>query len=94
MDDATSNGDDAIQAYDRSPEQFDVAIVDYSMPGINGLETISRIRQSGALPSILCSGYFVEWGEGESAPDGFLQKPYRIKDLRDVIQRAMTPYRR
>jgi CheY-like chemotaxis protein len=37
--------------------EFDVVIVDLFMPGMNGLETITRIRSESAVPIIAMSGF-------------------------------------
>jgi CheY-like chemotaxis protein len=42
----------AVQA-----SQFDVGMVDLFMPGMNGLDTIARIRNKSAVPIIAMSGF-------------------------------------
>jgi DNA-binding response OmpR family regulator len=37
--------------------QFDVVMIDLFMPGMNGLDTISRIRSKSAVPIIAMSGF-------------------------------------
>jgi CheY-like chemotaxis protein len=37
--------------------EFDVVMVDLFMPGMNGLDTISRIRGASAVPIIAMSGF-------------------------------------
>jgi CheY-like chemotaxis protein len=37
--------------------QFDVVMVDLFMPGMNGLDTIARIRSKSAVPIIAMSGF-------------------------------------
>ena len=37
--------------------EFDVVIVDLFMPGMNGLETITRIRSESGVPIIAMSGF-------------------------------------
>jgi len=37
--------------------EFDVVIVDLFMPGMNGLDTIARIRSESAVPIIAMSGF-------------------------------------
>src|ERR1700676_213234 len=37
--------------------EFDVVIVDLFMPGMNGLDTITRIRGESAVPIIAMSGF-------------------------------------
>jgi CheY-like chemotaxis protein len=44
-----------IHAFQASP--FDVVMVDLFMPGMNGLDTIARIRSKSAVPIIAMSGF-------------------------------------
>jgi DNA-binding response OmpR family regulator len=44
-----------IHAFQAS--EFDVVIVDLFMPGMNGLDTITRIRGESAVPIIAMSGF-------------------------------------
>jgi CheY-like chemotaxis protein len=44
-----------IHAFLASP--FDVVMVDLFMPGMNGLDTITRIRSESAVPIIAMSGF-------------------------------------
>jgi CheY-like chemotaxis protein len=37
--------------------QFDVVVIDLFMPGMNGLDTIARIRSESAVPIIAMSGF-------------------------------------
>lgn len=49
---AISNGEDAIDELDE--QDFDVVFLDENMPGLNGLETLSRIKQKRAsLPVVM-----------------------------------------
>jgi CheY-like chemotaxis protein len=51
-----AEGQEALEQFSRS--KFDLIITDYRMPRMNGLELISRVRESSAdLPIILISGY-------------------------------------
>jgi signal transduction histidine kinase len=72
---------------------FDVAICDLKMPGIDGLETISRIRQINSDTQFII---LTAHGTLESAIEGlrvgafdFLQKPVVFKDLLFSIGRAL-----
>jgi DNA-binding response OmpR family regulator len=44
-----------IHAFEAS--EFDVVMVDLFMPGMNGLDTITRIRSTSAVPIIAMSGF-------------------------------------
>jgi CheY-like chemotaxis protein len=80
----------AIEAF-----TFDVVIVDIVMPGIDGLETISILRQDAADVAIIAmSGYA---GRGLDEPDFFrtamergatccLAKPFSREQLLDAIE--------
>ncbi len=75
---------------------FDVAIVDLTMPGIDGLETARRLRKfDPSLAVILCSGFDDLRDESWSQPgiaDAFLHKPYRASELIELI-RQVAPRR-
>lgn len=75
-------------------QEFDVAIVDLTMPGIDGLETARRLRKfDPSLAVILCSGFDDLHDESWSQPgiaDAFLHKPYRAGELIELIRQVAT----
>ena len=80
----------AILESDRG-SSIDVVILDYSMPGFDGVEVLRAFRSIRSVPVVLMSGYPLETiqhrlEEGEIA--GFLQKPYRFDQLEQVIADA------
>jgi CheY-like chemotaxis protein len=76
-------------------EPFDIVLLDLTMQDMDGLEVIRRVRQSGSqVPIVLSSGYFdveAEQGLEPHAVQGFLRKPYLVKDLILAIERARSP---
>ena len=63
-------------------------LVDYTMAGMNGRETLAAIRSTGCKsPAILCSGYISNAKDGayEDSFDGFLQKPFRHQEREKVL---------
>lgn len=53
---ATFSGEEAIQA--AAEEDFDVAIVELQLPGIDGIEVLKRLRQlQPCLPSIVLTAH-------------------------------------
>ena len=91
------SGADAIDRV--SKEQFDVVLVDYNMPGIDGVETIRRIRQQlvdCAQPKIiLMSGRTNEEDVGSKrlmdvGVDAFLAKPFTFANLTDAVTRLLS----
>ncbi len=71
-------------------QQFDLVLLDLTMPEMDGLQTFQKIHQSyPELKVVLCSGY----REQEATRDfptgqlhGFLQKPYGVKKIKRALQ--------
>jgi FixJ family two-component response regulator len=68
---------------------FALAILDLRMPGMNGLELLAKMRESGIkVPAVIVTAY----GDVPNAVKAmklgaidFLQKPLRPNDLRDIV---------
>ena len=94
---STDNGNDAIQLLENSDEKFDVIICDFNMPGIDGLETILRIRKiSGKsmqeLPIILLHSSSDDAEMHKRCNDAgvryMLTKPVKSTDLYAYLSQA------
>ena len=89
--DVAADGESAILKARTTP--YDVAICDLKMPGIDGLETISRIRQINPdIQFIILTAHGTLESAIESLRMGafdFLQKPVVLKDLEFSIGRAL-----
>ena len=76
----------------------DVALCDVVMPVQGGHEFTSGIRElaNGQVPVVLMSAYplamesvgGIWWGK----PPAFIRKPFRIKELATVLERALPDY--
>jgi len=88
-----SNGDDALEAFDR--QKFDLVVTDYKMPRMNGLELIVRLRKlTEALPIILISGYVDALGlsEQNTGADAVIQKSANeVAHLVRAVARLLRP---
>ena len=62
-------------------EQFDCVVTDYKMPGMDGIELASRIRESSGIPIIMYTGR----GSEEVA-----EKAFNI-GVNDYIRKEMDP---
>ena len=67
---------------------FLAVVIDYSMPKMNGRETLRMLRTRGCqAPAVLCSGYIAQdddlLANGEFA--AILQKPFRAADLNEIL---------
>ena len=84
-------GREALEIVRRYKDEIDCSIVDLTMQGIDGRETIVEMRKiKPDMKSILSSGYHrddVMGKMGDDFPDGFIQKPYHLRELEDEINR-------
>jgi CheY-like chemotaxis protein len=80
---------DGVEALDRITDDVAVIVSDITMPGMNGLEMVERIRRTRPnLPVILITGHT----ELESKLHGFrlLRKPFDLGDLLREVQGAVA----
>jgi len=81
-------GAEALALIDTLPRAPDIILMDYAMPGMNGLRVATALRQRGIDAAIaLVTGYAeVEEGDSEVNPlDGLLRKPFSIQELRGLL---------
>lgn len=93
------SGAAALQNLSESAETsmpFDCVVTDLTMPDMKGTELSQKIHQRYSnLPVVLCSGYSesgVDIGE-TSAIAAFLQKPFNLKRLAQVLGPVLEPTR-
>lgn len=91
-----TSGDEAIEVADA--ETFDVAVVDLKMPGLDGLETLARLKElQPMMYAIMLTGH----GSFEAAHESgkhdayrFLTKPHDFDALLAVIEEAAETKRK
>nr|WP_314486162.1 response regulator transcription factor [uncultured Pseudomonas sp.] len=69
--------------------QFDVVLMDILLPGMNGLQVLTQLRQTHSLPVILMSALGAEADRisgFQLGADDYLPKPFSIAELRVRIQ--------
>jgi PAS domain S-box-containing protein len=91
---ASENGKDGLELLAKLHSAVDLVVLDMTMPGMSGEETLQRIRAvRPELPVILSSGYNEAevtrrlTGQGLA---GFIQKPYSASQLAQQIRIALT----
>jgi CheY-like chemotaxis protein len=89
---AASSASEALSVLRDRPTGFAVILLDLTMPGARGDETFRELRAINAdVPIILMSGYSHQEAathfEGEEL-SGFLQKPFRLERLRELVRAA------
>ncbi|WP_020653379.1 hybrid sensor histidine kinase/response regulator [Massilia niastensis] len=98
---AVPSGEQALAALEhagRDGQPYQIVLMDYLMPGLDGMETIRRIRGNAsraAPPSILmvsaCTRESVLQQEGELPLDGFLHKPVGPALLYHSLLQVLQP---
>jgi len=86
--------EEAIEILRCAPEKVDLVIVDRIMAGMDGIETVARLRVlRPSLRAVLCSGSSdAERMPSGAVPDGFddfLQKPYERETLARKVRSVL-----
>jgi len=84
------DGIDAIERFTEAPDAFDAVILDISMPGAGGIETLQAIRRvRSRVPVLLMTGNV---GDAERVEEDYrvpvLLKPYRLSEITAALARA------
>jgi len=81
------NADNALEKFE--PGKYQLALIDYMMPGMNGLELMKSLMQQD--PKIFClimTGYPTVDSAFQSVVDGasdYIVKPFQLKELLNTI---------
>jgi CheY-like chemotaxis protein len=91
---AAADGIVAIELARNSMQQFDLVILDLTMPQMDGVQTLQEIRRLHPdLPVILMSGFAETHARarfGEHKLSGFLQKPFTVEDVRNRVTKVLA----
>ena len=85
-----SDGDEAIKKIEK--KSFQMALVDIKMPGMNGKELVSKIKQINPLmPIVIITGSpdFEEEMSLKKQAYEYIYKPFRLDELVGVVKRAL-----
>jgi two-component system, sensor histidine kinase and response regulator len=98
-----ASGEEAIDAVKRADADrpFDLVLLDWRMPGLDGIETARRIRADGSLKRIPAIVIVTAFGREEvhteaegAGVDGFLVKPVNRSMLVDILVEIFAPEHR
>jgi len=85
-----SDGAEGLEQFAANSDRIVAALLDMTMPRMNGLEAFQRIREIRPdVPLIMMSGYSEQDTMGPLAADpkaGFVQKPFELSALRDTLR--------
>ena len=93
---AAADGRDALEKYRQHGEQIDLVLMDLNMPNLNGEEAFHELREIDPEVRVILSSGFSEqevtrkfMGKGL---EGFVQKPYTLAALKNLVRTVMTRY--
>jgi CheY-like chemotaxis protein len=88
-----SNGQEAIELFQRNSSRIQLALIDLSMPVMNGEECLKHLKSMRPdLPVVLSSGYSETEAARRLQTAGlatFLQKPYTAQHLAELVKGAL-----
>ena len=91
--------DDGSRAFEAISERMpDLILCDYRLPGMDGLEMLSRLRGLGIeVPFILITAHYSEQMEEAATEQGaaaVIEKPFDIIQLKELCRRLLSINRR
>jgi CheY-like chemotaxis protein len=90
-----SSGPEAIDIFRHARDHIDCLLLDFTMPGMNGLETMQQIKKIRPdVRIIITSGYTRQQIQNRFAhigpPDDFIHKPFEMKALQEKLYRVIS----
>ncbi|NQV68489.1 MAG: PAS domain S-box protein [Pseudohongiella sp.] len=91
---AFSHSIDALEAFKRNPQGFDLILTDQSMPKLTGTQLLEHVRLlNSTIPAIICTGYS-DLIEQENIDylklSAVLKKPFRLREISKIIADALV----
>ena len=84
-----SGSAEAIELLKSQP--FDLAIIDYFMPGMRGSQLALHIREiAPALPIVMITAYLEKLAESDKPVDAVIGKPFGIAELRRAVAKLLS----
>ena len=87
------DGKEAIELYEKNGDNIDIVLLDIVMPHMGGSEVYEKMKEINPnIKVLLLSGYSID-GEAtdilDRGCDGFIQKPFTMKELSGKIREIM-----
>ncbi len=87
------SGKEAVKVYRKHKDKIDLVIVDMIMPDMGGSEAYDTMKEDDpGVKVLLSSGYSIDGQVTEILErgcDGFIQKPFNVKELSGKIREIL-----
>jgi CheY-like chemotaxis protein len=84
-----TEGSEAVEVL--KSQTFDLAILDYFMPGMRGSELALHIREvAPALPILMITAYLEKLTAADKPVDAIIGKPFNVEELRRTITKLLS----
>jgi DNA-binding response OmpR family regulator len=91
---AADDGATALERFRERPAEFDIVLLDLTMPGVGGDEVLPQLREARPqLPVIIVSGWSTAAHDGrlaELGADEVVTKPFRPSELVATLRRVLA----
>jgi len=88
------SGKEALDIYSNNRDRIDIVLLDLVMPGMSGGDTFAGLKEMNPdVRVLLSSGYSINGQASfllKKGCNGFIQKPYNMKDLSQKIHEILT----
>ena len=92
---SAGSGEEGLKVLERTP--VDLALVDLRMPGLDGLETLRRIKQlDEGVSVVIMTAYATAETAVQALKEGaydYIIKPFKVDELRHLVQKALEERR-
>jgi PAS domain S-box-containing protein len=89
-----ANGRDALSAFKKESDKFDIVITDQTMPHMTGVDLAKElISVRPDIPIVLCTGFSEKVNADSAMAMGiraFLMKPFTIQEIAKIIRSALN----
>jgi CheY-like chemotaxis protein len=84
------DGMEAVRKYREQADEIDAVLMDLTMPNMDGITAMNKIRTINPLAKIVLASGFnrdeLSFQFAEQSPTGFIRKPYSMSELEEELK--------
>ncbi|MFH1386385.1 MAG: response regulator [bacterium] len=74
-------------------DKFDIAFIDYKLPGMDGLEVLKKLKETDpSIEAIIVTAYATESSHANAITLGaleYLRKPFLMEEIYELVERGL-----